>query len=163
MKAKRNISAPRRLLRRRVLLVNGLTHWRYAIRNRINRTRDLKVCGEANGEQAGLSEIERLHPDVVLTEIMRPQDLAFIRELHRRYRHLPILAFSFRDEEAYAPRVLEAGARGYLMKSVDGDTLVAGIRMVLAGRVVLSRVMLVRLRGKKLGQDAIHNGMQPAN
>ncbi|HEX5398927.1 MAG TPA: response regulator transcription factor [Verrucomicrobiae bacterium] len=135
---------------RRILLVNGITNWRAAVRARIDQSPDLEVCGEAAGEREGLAQADRLHPSLVLTEIMRPQNVGFIQELHRRHRGLPILAFSFRDEEVYAPLALEAGARGYLMKNINGDTLVAGIRKALDGRVVLSPAMSARLRRGKI-------------
>jgi DNA-binding NarL/FixJ family response regulator len=142
---------PRRLERReprRILIVNGVTVWREALSSRINRSSGLTVCGEAIGEKAAFEEVRRLRPHLVLTEIMRPQDLGFVRELHQLHPRLPILVFSFRDEEAYAPKALDAGARGYLAKGVDGGTLVAGIREVLNGRVVLSPRMAARLRRK---------------
>jgi DNA-binding NarL/FixJ family response regulator len=53
--------------------------------------------------------------------------------------------FSFRDEGWYAPRALEAGADGYLMKGVTVEDLLNGIRQALEGRVVLSAEMRVRL------------------
>jgi DNA-binding NarL/FixJ family response regulator len=58
-----------------------------------------------------------------------------------QYPHLPILVFSFRDEEWYAPQVLNAGADGFLQKRVDRSALVEGTRGTFAGRVVLSRAM----------------------
>lgn len=92
--------------------------------------------------------MSRLRPDPVLSEILRPQDLGFVHELHRRHPRLPILAFSFRDEEAYAAQAVEVGARGYLMKGVRGNVLVAGIRKVLKGGLALSPHIAARLRRK---------------
>jgi DNA-binding NarL/FixJ family response regulator len=132
--------------RHRILIVNGLTVWREAITSRINRSSGLKVCGAAIGERAAFEKVNRLHPSLVLTEIFRAEDLGFVKELHRRHPRLPIVVFSFREEEAYAPLALEAGARGYLPKGVPGDTLVAGIRKALRGGVALSPNMGVRLR-----------------
>jgi len=126
--------------------VNGVGLVRVGITSWINACPDLCVCGEAHDERTALERVRSLRPSLVLTEILRPQDLGFIRELHLRHPRLPILAFSYRDEEMYAPRALEAGAHGYLMKGVNGDTLVAGIRKVLKGRVALSPVMAARLR-----------------
>ncbi len=131
--------------RRRVLIVNGVSIWRESITRHINRCRDLKVCGEAVGEQAAVEKIRRLRPHLVLTEILRAHDLGFIKEMVQRHPRLRVLVFSFRDEEAYAPLALEAGARGYLPKGVHGETLVAGIRKALNGGVVLTRHMAARL------------------
>lgn len=130
---------------RRILIVNGTKVWCDALSSRISRYPGLQVCGEALGEQAGLAMVGRLRPSLLLTEIVRAQDLGFIREVHRQHRRLPILVLSFRDEEAYAPLALQAGARGYLMKGVDGDTLVKGIRKALNGQMVLSPFMRRRL------------------
>jgi DNA-binding NarL/FixJ family response regulator len=130
----------------RVFLVDPHALMRSAAAGWINRCSGLEVCGMAGGMAQAFKAVKRLRPDVVVSEIMRPQDLGFIQELHRRHRRLPILVFSIRDEEAYAARALEAGARGYLMKDVDGDTLVANIRKALRGRLVLSPVMRRRLR-----------------
>lgn len=137
-----------RIPRQRILIVNGVTVWREALTNRINRSPGLSVCGEAFDEKTAYEKISLLRPHLVISEILRPQNLGFIRDLHRRHPRLAILALSMRDEEAYAPRALEAGARGYLMKGVDGDTLVAGIRKVLNGRRVLCPAMAARLRRK---------------
>ena len=128
-----------------MLIVNGVTVWREAVTSRINRCPDLKVCGEVRGENIAIKRVTSLRPSLVLTEIMRLQDFGFIRELHHRHHRLPILAFSFRDEMAFAPLALEAGACGYLMKDVGGNTLVAGIRKALSGGVVLSPTMAAHL------------------
>jgi DNA-binding NarL/FixJ family response regulator len=52
-----------------------------------------------------------LKPDIVVTEIMRAQDLDFIRSLHQQNPHLPILVFSFRDEGWYAAGLKSGGVR----------------------------------------------------
>jgi DNA-binding NarL/FixJ family response regulator len=63
------------------------------------------------------------------------------------------------EESQYAPRVLRAGARGYLMKSEGVDRVLAGIRGVLAGRVVVSEKMSSRMlevfSGKALGSKGV--------
>jgi DNA-binding NarL/FixJ family response regulator len=148
MEASARTRVRRRPRRRRILIVNGVTVWREALTSRINRSAGLTVCGEAIGEQAAFDKVSRLRPSLVVTEIFRAQDLGFVKELHQRHPRLPILVFSFRDEEAYAPLALEVGARGYLPKGVDGDTLVAGIRKVLKGGVALRRDLAARL-GRK--------------
>jgi len=120
-----------------------------AVGNWLNRFPDLRTCGHATGERTAFEQIARLHPQLVLTEVLRPRDLGFIRKLHRRHPRLPILVFSHFDEEAFAMHALAAGARGFVMKGVDGDALVTGIRNALKGRSVISRSVAVRL---------IHNG-----
>lgn len=124
--------------------MDEVTAVRVAVGNWINRFPDLQICGQAMSEKAAFKKVKTLRPGLVLTEVLRPRDLGFIRELHRRHPRLPILVFSQEDEDMYASRALAAGARGYLMKGVAGDRLVDGIRNALKGGVVLSHAVAAR-------------------
>jgi two-component system, NarL family, response regulator FusR len=137
--------------RKRVFLVDQFPVSRVAVSEWLKETPDLTVCGEADSPTRAVTAVADVKPDVVVTEILRQQDLGFIQILRARHPGLPILVFSFRDEEWYAPRALEAGADGYLMKGVSKDGLLEGIRGALAGRVVLSLEMRARMLRKCFG------------
>ncbi len=100
----------------------------------INRCAGLTVCGMASGTAQALRAVKRFRPDVVVSEIMRPHDLGFIRELHRRQPGLRILVFSLRDQAQYAAQARAAGAAGYVMKAAGGENLVRNICSVLRRR-----------------------------
>jgi DNA-binding NarL/FixJ family response regulator len=138
--------------RRRVFLVDQFPVSRLAVAEWLKLTPDLTVCGEAATADGAFTAVCRLRPDVVVTEVLHQQDFEFVRGLHERHPRLPILVFSFRDEAWYAPRALEAGADGYLSKSVDPTRLVNGIRATLEGRVVLSTEMRAQLLLKCAGR-----------
>ena len=127
------------LVRRRVLLVDRHALMRCAATGWINSCSSLEVCGTADDKAQAFRSVKRLHPDVVVSEILQPQDLGFIRELHRRHPRLPILVFSMRDEAVYGARARAAGAGGYLMKAAGGDKLVRSIRALLRGRIGAGR------------------------
>jgi DNA-binding NarL/FixJ family response regulator len=150
MKLTNKSKAPRKP--KRIFLVEPFSIVRLAIAEWLTRTPDLAVCGEADNAASALKSINRLRPDIVLTEILGPQDLKFIQTLHQAHPRLPILVFSFRDETWYAPRALEAGADGYLQKGASVDGLADGIRRALEGRIVLSPNMRYRLLAKCWGR-----------
>jgi DNA-binding NarL/FixJ family response regulator len=131
--------------RRGVFLVDQFPISRLAVSEWLQQTPDLSLCGESGTEEAAFTALRHAQPDVVVTEVLHQQDLGFIRALHKRFPKMPILVFSFRDEEWYAPRALQAGADGYLMKGVSPATLVDGIRAILEGRIVLSLQMRAQL------------------
>lgn len=139
------INAQKMANRKRVFLVDQFPITRMLVSEWLKQTPDLRVCGQADAEGGALTAIRHLQPDIIVTEILRQQDLGFIRSLHKRHPRMPILVFSFRDEEWYAPQALEAGADGYLMKGLSAADLVDGIRATLEGRVALSPRMRVRL------------------
>jgi DNA-binding NarL/FixJ family response regulator len=132
------------------MIINGVPVWRQVLVDVINRAPNLKVCGAAFHSQSALAKVRQWRPDLVLADILRLQDLGFIRQLHRRHPDLPILAFSLCDEEVYGPRALEAGACGYLNKNVGAEEFLSGIRKALRGRRVLSRDLARLLRHSHL-------------
>jgi DNA-binding NarL/FixJ family response regulator len=60
-----------------------------------------------------------------------------VQDLAARCPGLPVLMVSMHSEFTHARRALEIGARGYMMKSEDGETLLRAIRTVLRGRIYL--------------------------
>jgi len=103
----------------------------------------------AGGMAPAFRAIRRSRPDLVVTEIMRRHDLGFIRELHQRQPHLPILVFSIQDQALYAARAKEAGAHAYLMKSAGGEELIRSIRAVVRGRPGERRQWVAAKRGHR--------------
>ena len=120
--------------RGRVLLVDRHALMRHAAAGWINHSPGLEVCGMASGAAEAFRAVQRLRPDVVVSEILRPHDLGFIREIHRRQPGVRVLVFSMRDKAEYGALAREAGASGYLMKQAGGDNLVRSIRSALRGR-----------------------------
>lgn len=132
MSRKPKTDAARR--RKSVLLVDRHALMRRAAAAWINRCAGLTVCGMASGAAQAFRAVQRLRPDVVVSEIMQPRDLGFIRELHRREPGLRILVFSMRDPAQYAVEARAAGASGYVMKAAGGEHLVRNICSMLRRR-----------------------------
>jgi DNA-binding NarL/FixJ family response regulator len=126
--------------RARILLVDDHPLMREGVAQWIRRASDLEVCGEAETAAAAVIAVEKLKPDVVLTDISLPgrSGIELIKDLQVRHPEVPVLVLSVHDESLYAGRALRAGARGYLMKRAGGERLVQGIREVLAGRIAVT-------------------------
>jgi DNA-binding NarL/FixJ family response regulator len=135
---------------KRAFVIDPCPASRRALAQALNLTPDLVLCGEADSPLHSLRAIERLEPDVVVTEILCHQNLAFIRHLKHRYPRLPILVFSFLDEAGHAPQVLEAGADGYVSKFSSMPEVLEGIRAIVQGRLVLSSRMRAQFLAKCL-------------
>lgn len=89
----------------------------------------LQVC-EAETGQAGLSEIVRHRPDVVLLDLGLP-DMDGVKVLRRlrEWSDVPVLILSVRDDAEEKVAALDAGADDYVTKPFDTAELLARVRV----------------------------------
>jgi len=93
---------------------------------------DMELVGEAvNGKQ--LIEItERLVPDIVLTDIRMPviDGIEATRHITQKFPQVGVIALSMFDDENLIVDMLEAGAKGYLLKNAHKYEVIAAIKAV---------------------------------
>ena len=118
----------------RVLLVDRHALMRWVAAEWISRCDGLTVCGMAASQAGALRAIRPLRPDIVVCEMLRPENLGFIRELHHRHPRLLILVFSAYDPTFFAARARAAGASGYVSKAAGGKELTRNICALLRRR-----------------------------
>jgi two-component system, NarL family, response regulator LiaR len=101
---------------------------------------DLELAGEAANGMAAVRLCAEVEPDVVLMDLVMPEmdGPRAIQEIRITYPHVQVVVLtSFRDEEM-VQAALEAGAIGYLLKSVSADELADAIRAAYAGMPTLA-------------------------
>jgi DNA-binding NarL/FixJ family response regulator len=128
------------------------------IRRIVEEGPDLEVVGVCVDLPSLLADVDRIQPDVVLTDIRMPPDetdegiraAALLRDSDPG---LAVIVLSQHDEPEYALGLLAGGARsrGYLLKDriLEPGQLAAAIRKVAAGGVVIDEQVvetLVRAR-----------------
>lgn len=128
-----------------------------ALRMVINGEPDMVVCGEVEDAGPALAAVEQRGPDLMIVDIALKgsHGLDLIRDVHLRYPRLPVLAHSAHSEELYAPLCFHCGARGYMNKGEDVQTIVHAIRTVLDGGIYLSARMLKWFTGCALTRETI--------
>jgi DNA-binding NarL/FixJ family response regulator len=126
--------------RRKVLLVDDHEVVRTGLATLINGETDLLACGEADNEMGAFEAVEQLQPDVAVVDWSLKSGSAaeLVTTLRQDHPRTQVLVLSVHDEVFYAEQALQAGARGYVMKTEAADTLLKAIRHVAAGHVYLS-------------------------
>jgi len=121
----------------RVVLVDDHGVFRLGLRALLDRVEDLTVVGEASSGREALAQVAALKPDVVVMDVsMGEMDGAeATRKLVAGGSSSRVLALTMHDEREYLIPLLEAGARGYVVKSAAETDLVAAIRAVARGEV----------------------------
>lgn len=132
MESRANASEQQRI---RIVLADDYPLVRSGIVAALEDLDDLEVVGQApTGEQA-LRLVEQLRPDVVLMDLMMPGmgGIAAIHAVHDRYPAVAVLALTSFEDGDLVQQALEAGALGYLLKSMEADELVKAIRLAHLG------------------------------
>ena len=97
------------------------------------------MVGEASDGREAIAQCRRLKPDVVLMDIAMPGlgGLEAALELKHEAPKTRVLVLTQYDDREYVQRFIKAGVAGYLLKRVLGSELVAAIRRVVKGGLVL--------------------------
>jgi DNA-binding NarL/FixJ family response regulator len=134
----------------RVYMVDDHPAIREAIRDTIEGTIDMEICGESSSSDEAFRDIEELRPDVAIVDISLndAHGLDLVQNVRAQYPDVRIVVFSMYDENVYAERAIRAGAAGYLMKSEPTKNIVEAIRSAHEGEVYLSSKMSSRILNK---------------
>ncbi len=145
---------------KKVVVVEDHTLMREGLTRLVSSQPDLVVAAEASDATAGLQAILDTKPDLVVMDITLPgrNGLELIKDVKAQIPELPILVVSMHDESLYAERALKAGARGYLMKDADRDTILNAIRRVLGGGFYVSEKMSADIFASFVGKAAAVKG-----
>ena len=119
----------------RVALVDDHAIERQGVRSLLDAQPDMAVVAEAADGLEALHLIAQSQPDVVITETVMPRmnGLELTGQLLRRYPDLKVVALTRNERRDCLLRLVQAGASGYLLKTVSTSELVAAVRTVVNG------------------------------
>ncbi len=101
------------------------------------RDEDGIVCdGWANSGREALSKLQDSDIDVVLLDLNMPDmdGLETCRQILSQHPGIKVIALTMLDERSMIRAMVEAGAKGYLLKNVGHDELVHALKRVQAGK-----------------------------
>jgi two-component system, NarL family, response regulator LiaR len=124
----------------RVLIVDDHGMVRKGLMAYLGNRPDICVIGEARDGNEAISQCEKLHPDVLLMDLVMPEmgGVAATRAIHQRWPQVQVIALTSFQEKELVQDALQAGAIGYLLKNVTGDELYQAIRRAYNGRPTLA-------------------------
>jgi len=117
--------------------------------------RDMILVGQAATGSQAIRQYQELQPDVTLMNLRLPDmsGIDAMMAIREEFPYACILILSAFEGDVEIRRALDAGARGFLLKTMPPDDLVEGIRQVHAGRKLISSEIAFQL--------AEHMGRQP--
>ena len=135
------------------LVINGLHHI-------LGNCVDMEIIGSYPSGKELLLDLAVKQPDVLLLDISMPgrNGMEILKQLRAENVKAPILVLTMHQEDVYGPRVLKAGANGFLNKEMATEELVAAVHRVLAGRKYISGAL-----AEKLAESLNDNTGKPAH
>jgi DNA-binding NarL/FixJ family response regulator len=111
---------------------------------------DWELCGEAGDGREALEKTQKLKPDVVILDIGMPSlnGLEATRQILKSMPHTKVLILTLHDSDQVVREVLNAGARGFLLKSDAARDLVAAVEALRRDKTYFtSKVAAMVLEG----------------
>ncbi len=123
----------------------------------LNAIPDFSVIGEYADGEAAWQGIKTLQPQVALLDIRMPKldGVSLAREIQEAKLNVRTLMLTSYDAQQYVIASLRAGARGYVLKTVDPDSLAYAIRTVAKGGVYLDSEVSAAVNKDNFPADAV--------
>lgn len=135
----------------RALLVEDHTILRKGLCSLLENEYGIEVIGEAENGREAIEKAENLLPDVVVLDISLPllNGLEVTRQLKKRFPEIKILILTMHTSDEFVFEILNAGAKGYVIKKAAPNELVSAIHAVYLGQSFfspeISKMMLDRM------------------
>jgi len=120
----------------RILVVDDHFMVRMGLSSSLNAEDDMEVIAEAGSGEDALGAYRKHHPNLVLMDVRLPgmSGADAVAAMTREFPDACILMLSTHSGEEEVYRSLQAGARGYILKSAMREELLRAIRKVREGR-----------------------------
>ena len=116
----------------KIILADDHEIFRDGFKVLLRKQKEVALIGEASNGEELVEVATALKPDVVITDIKMPRmdGIAATRQLTSLMPHVGVIALSMFDEESLIVDMLEAGAKGYLLKNAPKVEILEAIRSV---------------------------------
>jgi two-component system response regulator DesR len=119
----------------RVLLAEDQSLVLGALAALLNMESDIEVVGRAGDGEAAWRELQRLKPDVLVTDIEMPglSGLELAQRVQRHALPVKVVIVTTFARAGFLRRALDAGVAGYLLKDAPAEKLAEALRTVQRG------------------------------
>jgi DNA-binding NarL/FixJ family response regulator len=113
----------------RILIVDDHAVVRRGVRSLLESQPGWEIAGEATTGREAVDLAKRLQPDVIVMDLSLPElnGLEATRQILKASPRSEVLVLTMHHSEELARNVLQAGARGYVLKSDADQSLIAGV------------------------------------
>ncbi len=131
----------------KVMLAEDQNLVREGLRNLLELSDNIEVVGEVTDGAEILEGLDRLNPDVLLTDIRMPKmtGIEALRAMQEKNIRVPSIILTTFDDHQLVLEGMQAGASGYLLKDVSLESLVNAIETVNRGETLVQPAITERI------------------
>ena len=124
----------------KVILADDHNIMRAGLKSLLESSKKVEVVAEANNGRETVSLARKLKPDIVVMDVAMPDmnGVEATRKLAQLVPDVRVLALSGHSEGTFVKGMLEAGAKGYLLKDAATTELLTAIITISKGRIYVS-------------------------
>ncbi|MDA3890652.1 MAG: response regulator transcription factor [Salinivirgaceae bacterium] len=128
----------------KITLVDDHALFRSGLKTLLDTNVEFKVISEATNGKEYIENIESNIPDVVLMDINMPvmDGIEATEFSNQKYPDIKVIALSMFGEEEYYYKMINAGAKGFLLKNSEINEVVEAIKQVMIGNSYFSQELL---------------------
>ena len=117
----------------------------------VNTEPDMEVVGEAADGAQALELFGKCNPDLALLDLRMPvkDGIQTTTEIRNKFPNAQVLMLTAYDGDEEIYKALQAGARGYVLKSSSGEKLIPALRAVAAGQQWVPKEVASRLAARE--------------
>jgi DNA-binding NarL/FixJ family response regulator len=131
----------------RILIADDHRVFIEGVKALLKEIEDFDVVADAENGIQLIEQVSKHKPDVVLTDIQMPlkDGIEATKEIHKLFPEIKIIALTMLNESMFIKKMLEAGAAGYVLKTIDKEELIKVIYKVASGEKHFSAEVTARL------------------
>jgi len=116
----------------RILVADDHDVVRHGLRSLLESHQDWEVCGEASNGREAVALTAELNPEIVIADIAMPEmtGLEATRHILKSNPKTQVIILTMHESEELLREVLDAGARGYVLKTDKGRELISAVDAV---------------------------------
>jgi len=124
----------------RIMIADDHELVRRGIRDLLQVQRGWRVVGEAAGGRDAIAIVKKVKPHIAILDITMPDmdGLEATRQICKAAAETRVLILTMHESDQMVRRVLEAGARGYVLKSDMAVHLVQAVKDLVNGKISLT-------------------------
>jgi len=125
----------------RVVLAEDQAMLRGALTSLLSLESDIEIVAQADNGSAALRHVQRLKPDVLITDIEMPEltGLEIADHLKRHGPQTAVMIITTFARPGYLQRAVKCGVKGYMLKDAPSEDLANAVRKIARGGTAFER------------------------